>query len=158
MKNRRILIYLVTALVLFVATAGIRYPLGNRGYLNLSEAVIMLMMPHLDCGMALLISAGTTAAADILVGSGQYVIATFIIKGLEGFVTAWLGSKRKPFLLIAAADALICMLGYAVTDMLLYGGWQLFLLSLGQNMLQTAISVALAIWLHPIIQKTMNSK
>ena len=157
MNRKRVAASLIIAVAMFAITASGRFNLGNMGYLNLSEAVIMVTMTHMSPGLALLISAAATAGADLVSGYGQYATYTFIIKGLEGFAVALLANKNKSELLTAVTVSLLCIGGYGLADMLMYGGWQIFLISMGNNLVQAVICSLVALIVNPRL-KTIKDK
>ncbi len=131
-----------------------------QGYLNLGDAIIMLIATVLPAPLVFLIGGLASGLADVLVGYGQYAPFTFIIKGLEGVLIAVLFMSMKkpwryviPFLVAAAWIAI----GYALTDAFLYQSWQVGLTSLGYNLFQGVTSAMIAMGLvrsiYPILSK-----
>ncbi len=96
---------------------------GTQGYIHLGDAFVLV-------SAAILGPVGVAAAAigsmlaDLLGGYFQYLLPTFVIKGLVAMV-ALIGLKgSKPFwvewLVLVAAEA-VMVLGYFLVECLMYG-------------------------------------
>jgi len=114
----------VAAAFIFIGTQ-IRVPTAI-GYINLGDAVILISSFILG-PLALLPAAIGSALSDLLAGYAQYIIPTFLIKGLMGFVAGVLLNKsgvtvlRK--LITGIIAEVIMVAGYFVFESLpfMYG-------------------------------------
>src|SRR5690554_3501118 len=89
------------------------------GYLNLGDALIMVLATILPPSQIFLIGSFGSAFADIFLGYSQYALFTFFIKGFEGFFVAILYKRFNhkfkssvPFLIAGVWIAL----GYGLVD------------------------------------------
>lgn len=136
-----------------IVTAYLVLPIA-WGYLNLGDAIIMLLATTLPSGMMFLIGGFGSAFADVLLGYSQYALFTFVIKGLEGVLVVFLYQQSKmgfkhvfPFLIAG----LWIGLGYALTDAFLFQDISVGIASFGYNLLQGLSSAAIAIGLHRLV-------
>lgn len=114
---------LMAALVC-VATSVFKLPVPiTQGYIHLGDAFVLVSAAILG---PLGVAAGAIGSllADLLGGYFQYLLPTFVIKGLVGLV-AYAGLKgSKPlwveWLVLAAAEA-VMVLGYFLAECLMYG-------------------------------------
>lgn len=121
---RKIALAGVAAAFIFIGTQ-IRVPTAI-GYINLGDAVILISSFILG-PWALLPAAIGSALSDLLAGYAQYIIPTFLIKGLMGFVAGVLLNKsgvtvlRK--LITGIIAEIIMVAGYFVFESLpfMYG-------------------------------------
>jgi uncharacterized membrane protein len=131
-----------------------------QGYLNLGDAIIMLIATVLPAPLVFLIGGLASGLADVLLGYGQYAPFTFIIKGLEGALIAVLFvSMKKPWRYVVpfVIAAIWIAVGYALTDAFIYQSWEIGLTSLGYNLFQGSTSAMIAMGLvrsiYPILSK-----
>lgn len=107
-------------------TATLHIPVGN-GYIHCGDAVIFLAAAMLPMPYAIGASAVGGMLADVLSGYMSYALPTFIIKGLLALTFSLIGGKRavdkrRVFALIVCG--IVSVIGYWITAVILYGGWQ----------------------------------
>lgn len=114
---------LMAALVC-VATSFFKLPVPvTQGYIHLGDAFVLVSAAILG-PIGVVAAALGSMLADLLGGYFQYLLPTFVIKGLVALV-ACVGLKRKmPFwaewLVLIAAEA-VMVLGYFLAESLMYG-------------------------------------
>ena len=107
-------------------TAALHIPVGN-GYIHCGDAVIYLAAAVLPMPFAVGASAIGGMLADLLSGYAVYALPTFLIKGLLALAFSRIGGTRKlePRRILAMiVCGLISVVGYWITAVILYGGWQ----------------------------------
>lgn len=114
------------AAMIALLTATLHIPIGN-GYIHCGDAVIYLAAATLPMPYAVGASAVGGMLADVLSGYPSYALPTFLIKGLLALIFSRIGGghavdKRRVFAMIACG--IITVVGYWVTAVILYGGWQ----------------------------------
>ena len=124
MKNNKLLKISVTAMMaalICVSTFLIQIPSPLGGYINLGDAFIIVSAVILGPLGALSASAIGSSLADIISGYAIYAPATFLIKGIMGFIAALLyhsfsaktGFLKKAAIQLCAIPAeLIMIIGY----------------------------------------------
>lgn len=157
-KENEKLVYMVYA-GLFAAmtallTATLHIPVGN-GYIHCGDAVIFLAAAMLPMPYAIGASAVGGMLADVLSGYMSYSLPTFIIKGLLALTFSLIGGKRavdKRRVLALIVCGIISVIGYWITAVILYGGWQAQFLgtvpgncvqAVGSAIVYAAVAVAL---------------
>lgn len=114
---------LMAALVC-VATSFFKLPVPiTQGYIHLGDAFVLVSAAILG-PLGVAAAAVGSMLADLLGGYFQYLLPTFVIKGLVALV-AYAGLKgSKPFwvewLVLVAAEA-VMVLGYFLAECLMYG-------------------------------------
>lgn len=148
---------MVAALTIFVAI-----PIFI-GYLNIGDALIMLLATVLPAPMMFVIGGVGSGLADFTLGFPQYIIFTFFIKGSEGIFVSYLyhkleGSMKRfvPFI----AGGLWITLAYGLTDVFLTQSWAYFIPSASYNIIQgmgcAVIAIALAPGFSKLMRKLLN--
>lgn len=135
--------------IIFIITAFIALPLGNIGYINLGDAIIMLSASILSPSLAFLVAAIGSSFADLYLGFPQYIFFTFIIKGLEAMLISKMLYKRdikRPWIFILGG--ILVVLGYALADIILTQNIYTGILSISFNSIQATCSVAFAYLLY----------
>ena len=123
-KLRKVAICGLMAAFVFVATQ-IRIPTAI-GYINLGDGVILISSFILG-PIAFFPAAIGSALSDLLAGYAQYIIPTFIIKGLMGYVAGLYIRKVKltvpKKILIGVIAEIIMIAGYFIFEALpfMYG-------------------------------------
>ena len=123
-KLRKLAVCGLMAAFVFVATQ-IRIPTAI-GYINLGDAVILISSFILG-PIAFFPAAIGSALSDLIAGYAQYIIPTFIIKGLMGCVAGAALSKVKVTvpkkILIGVITEVIMIAGYFIFEALpfMYG-------------------------------------
>ena len=156
-KNvRRITYTAIAAAIVFVITRLIVIPIGTGGaYLNFGDIAIYLTAFLLGGPIAAAAAAVGSGLADLTTGFLVYAPATFVIKGLMGFVAGLLLRQKKNFGLFAVACALggaMMTVGYALYETLIFG----FPTAVGNasfNLIQWGASVAVSLILYPVADR-----
>lgn len=140
-----------------VMTTVISIPIvGGNGYVNLGDMVIFMTALLLNRRSAFLVGGIGSFLADIFLGYSLYAPASFIIKGLEGFIAGSLLHTRmgKKYPLIASLIAGVWMaFGYYVFETFLYGAKGAFA-SVPANLMQGIIGAVLASLLFQALKKS----
>ena len=139
--------------VVAVVTIMIVIPLGSNGYLNLGDSIILLLS-CVTAPLAMFVIGGVgSALADVFLGYPQYALFTWLIKGGEGMLVAWLVQQRKYNRFISFVIGVSWLAwGYALVDYLFYGETSVFWASLLLNYLQGALAILVAMLLGPAVK------
>ncbi|MGX8834274.1 ECF transporter S component [Amedibacillus sp. YH-ame6] len=161
MKNNNIKSIVISALgmaLVFLATYLIKIPNGIQGYFNLGDGFIMLFASIINPWMAFLIGGIGSALADIAGGYAIYFIPTLFIKGLEGFLIAFIFQRIKTNLkyISYAIGALIMVSGYFVCDSFINDSWALGLSGIPANLLQGGVGIVIALLALPILKRNIK--
>jgi len=123
--HKLVLAGLLSALVV-ISTILIQIPSPTKGYIHLGDSIVYLsgiLLGPLAGGLA---AAVGSALADLISGFGFYAPASFIIKGLDALLTAFvyicLTNKSNTFLGNIGAFSIAVLIGGAV----MVGGYLLF--------------------------------
>ena len=95
----------------------------TRGYLNLGDVMVMLSGLLFGAGVGGFAGGVGSALSDALLGYGYFAPLTLLIKGIEGFLTGWIGNSKR-FSMKAAgvtAGAIAMLVGYFSVEAPLYG-------------------------------------
>lgn len=133
------------------------------GYINFGDIIIMLAAILIGryCGLAA--GAIGSALADIAAGGFIFAPITFIVKGLEGYVTGLLGDSRQPGRQAArvaavVAGALVMVAGYFAAEMYILKlfdssfGLAAAVSELPMNLVQGGISAAVGLVLVRVLE------
>lgn len=156
------LIALFTVLIC-LATTVLKVPSVVSGYVHLGDAFIIL------AGIILGPIGGISAAvgsalADLLSGYALYIPATFVIKGLIGFLVGITFNrlkskiKSKPLicLILGIISLSVMTLGYLAFELCLYG--KAAFLNVPFNLIQGAFGIVISVILLPILGKIYKQK
>lgn len=140
-----------------VLTLIIRIPTPTGGNINLGDVVIFISSFLLGGFRGGLVGGIGSATADLLGGSSNFVIATLIIKFLEGFAVGQLFNLFKKqntiaIILSASAGAFIMVLGYFIFEYFFFGIGTAISVVL-PNIMQGIVCVILAVILQSIFIK-----
>lgn len=119
---------------------------GGNGYVNLGDMVIFITALLLNRKYAFIVGGIGSFLADIFLGYSLYAPASFIIKGLEGFIAGSLLDTKigKKYPLIATVIAGIWMaFGYYIFEIFLYGA-KGAIVSVPPNLIQGFVGAVLA--------------
>ncbi|MBO6193119.1 MAG: ECF transporter S component [Clostridiales bacterium] len=159
-RLRKIAFCGVAAAFVFVATQ-IRVPTAI-GYINLGDAVILISSFILG-PIAFFPAAIGSALSDLIAGYAQYIIPTFLIKGLMGFAAGAYLSKVKVTavkkILIGVIAEIIMIAGYFIFESLPFMyGWQAAAGSLFFNAIQgiAAVVIFVPVTSIPAIRKASD--
>ncbi|MDY6062178.1 MAG: ECF transporter S component [Erysipelotrichaceae bacterium] len=141
--------------MMFVLTAVVSIPMGF-GYINLSDALIMIlggleqMLP-----LTLMASIGT-CLADLYLGYANYAVFTFLVKGLEALIIFGLFKQVKHkygYIFIYLIGALTMLIGYGLADIIIASNIDMFIPSIIANLPQAVSCLVIACVIYPIIKK-----
>lgn len=145
---------ILSALVL-LATYILKIP-TFIGYINLGDAAIFASAVILGPFAAVSAAIGSSLA-DLLGAYGQYVPATFLIKGAMGLLAGY-AFKRRPNMSLVSAGLL-----FAVCEIIMLGGYLLFetmiydfstaLAALPYNGLQAVAGITLGVVSLPFVRR-----
>lgn len=94
-KIRKIVYTALSIAMVTLATMIIKIPSIRGGYVNFGDIVIFITAVLLGSTAGFLAGSIGSAMADIILGYSVYAPATFIIKGIEGFICASLSGKKN---------------------------------------------------------------
>ena len=156
---RKIALFGILTAFVFVATM-LHIPTAI-GHINLGDAVILLSSYILGPA-AFVPAAFGSALGDLIAGYPQYIIPTFIIKGVMGLVGGLLFKKGLPRRIIAGIIVeLIMVAGYFAFESLpfMYGP-EAALGSVPFNLFQGAVGiiVSIAVSYIPVWQKLIHKE
>ena len=111
-----------------VVTMVIAFPIpATNGFINIGDAVVMitgLMFGPIIGGIAGGIG---SSLADLFLGFPQYILATLVIKGLEGFFVGLIANPKKNYkwnyrdFIAVIVGGFTMVVGYFVYEVILYG-------------------------------------
>lgn len=108
-----------------IATMVVKLPIPQtQGYVNFGDAVIFLCALFVANPFCAIAAAVGSAIADIFLGAGIYVIPTFIIKGIMGFIAAKMiydNKDNKKILIGVALAEIVMVAGYFIFETFVYG-------------------------------------
>ena len=145
---------LLGALILLM-TAYLHIPVG-KGYIHVGDAFVYLTAVLLPAPYSILTAAGAGALGDLLSGYPLWAPVTVVIKGLSVlfFTAKW---TERPLCIrngLAPVPAgLLCVGGYYLYEVLLYGDYATPLLSVPGNLMQSLCSGILFILLAVSLKK-----
>ncbi len=127
------------------------------GYIHLGDGVILLAGAMLGARYGMLIGAVGASMADFFLGYPQYMIATFIIKGCIGGLSGLSknGKRGNPYCLLLGG--VILVLGYYITDVVLYGNFIAPLSAMPLNILQYSVGFAICSVSKPFVSRLPNN-
>ena len=141
--HKLVLIALFTA-IMFILTAFVAIPIGSFGYINLSDCMIMIFATILDPFSLVFIAAVGTSLADLFLGFAYYALFTLIIKSLEALLIFKLLKKDYKKILAFSLGAVVMLVGYGLSDVVLSQDIFIFISSFLANLPQALICVFLA--------------
>lgn len=156
--NNKIKLLTKTAILtslLFVLTSYVSIPI-KFGYLNLSDAFIMIISNFLPLNHLIFVSSFATMLSDIYLGYSEYAVFTFVIKGLEAFVIYKLNQKltfKYSYLISFITGGLFMLVGYGIADVIIKNNIIYFITSFMANLPQAIASVLLAAIIHNVFKK-----
>jgi uncharacterized membrane protein len=175
----------ISAALIFAVTYFLRIPVPIPGgaYINLGDGAIFLIAfltsgrsDHLSrsqlnssrneprdtpagaCLPAALAAAVGSAFADLAAGAPLYIPATFIIKGIMGFLSGKIIGKAESFKMFICAAALsgaVMIIGYAVYETVIFS-FSYAVMSLPFNFIQAAGSLGVAALIYSPAKKIKN--
>ena len=147
---------ILTAITVLMTTI-ISIPIvGGNGYVNLGDMVIFVTAMLINKKAAFIVGGLGSFLADLILGYGIYAPASFIIKGLEGFIAGFLIEKEfgKKYPIFATLIAGIWMtFGYYIFETFLYGP-KGAIVSIPANLIQGAIGALVSVIVYRALKKT----
>lgn len=131
-----------------------KVPIGG-GYVHFGDSIIYVAAIMLGPVPGAIVGAVGHSLADFISGYPVFVIPTFIIKAVMGFVIGKIVYKHidvKHFILGGLAALLIVTGGYFIAEIPLMG-WETALISLISSPIQWAMSMAASAVIVPILMK-----
>lgn len=143
-----------------LATLVIRIPTANGGYINFGDIMIFAVATTLGKKYGFIAGAFGSAIADLIAGAPIYILGTFIIKGIEGFLCGQIFMKKeesKTFVLPVATviSGVWMALGYLTYETIIFGG-AAAIVNISGNLLQGLVSAAAAVPLIIAIRKNKS--
>lgn len=145
------------------ATCAIKLPtVATEGYINVGDAVVMFSAMLLGPWLGFVAGGVGSCLADLLSGYAHWILPTFLIKGIEGFVVGLLFRCLKKVChntyIVAAASCAVGAIemaaGYFVASAIMKGSALVALTSLPANCLQGLVGLVLSSVLLAVAQKT----
>lgn len=133
-----------------IATMIIKIPTpGTQGYVNVGDCMVLVSAVFFGPEVGFIAGGLGSALADLLNGYTQWAAATFIIKGIEGYVAAKIAGKFDPHrsfftkrMVIACIIAVVIMvLGYLIGGTVIEGSFYTSLGSVPANCVQAVASL-----------------
>ena len=114
------------AALAMVLTMVPQIPTGTGGYVHFGDSVIYLAAMLLGPAGGAVVGAVGHSLADLLSGHAIFILPTFVIKGLMGFVIGKLiypaeNLNKRRFICAGLSALVIVTLGYFVAEIPLYG-------------------------------------
>lgn len=126
---------------------------ATSGFVNLVEAGIFVAALRLGPGAGFVVGSFSGALLDLFAGYPQWLLFSFVIHGMEGFI-AGLASQKKVFpttaLLLLAS--LIMVVGYVFAGFFLYN-WAAGVASIPGNVGQCLFGLIVALVLNEALPK-----
>lgn len=132
---------------------------SNSGYLNLSDALIMIASNVTSPLGGFIVGALSGGICDLVAGYGAYIPFTIIIKGIEGYLAGYLfkklNNKTLKYLSLFICGLLMGIL-YFIPDFIYYGV-SVALLNLPLNILQGILGATIASLIILLIKKNKKA-
>lgn len=155
-KTKKMMITaLFTAMVFVVTMISIPIPFG---FLNIGDALIMLLAITIPLPMSMFIAGVGSMMADFALGWSQYAIFTLVIKSLEAALVYVLYHRVKSMnrFLPFVVGGLWIVLMYGFTDVFLYQSWFQLIPSMSYNVFQGVGSAMIAMSLSGLMVRHMS--
>lgn len=133
------LIFLVTAYILHIPTP------ATGGYIHLGDSFLYLAASILPTPFAVVAGGIGEALSDALTGSVIYALPTLIIKSAMVLCFSSVGKKivTKRNILAAVAAGVICIVGYYLTEAVIYQNFLSPLVEIPANLIQAGASAVI---------------
>ena len=160
MSIKKMTITAALTALMTVLTCTVTVPLGNFGFFNLSDLLIMLLSGFVSPLQIIIIGGVGCALADVALSYAQYAIFTLVIKSLEGLIMMAILKKGlikfKP--VAFAIGALTMMIGYGLVDSFLGQSIAMMIPSMTANLPQGAACFVIASLCYKPFDKYIGSK
>jgi uncharacterized membrane protein len=138
----------IAAAIIFAITIFLRIPVPLPGgaYINLGDSAIFLAAYLTGAAPAAIAAAVGSAFADLAAGAPVYIPATFIVKGVMGFLFGKICEKSedfKTYIIAAALCGIVMIIGYFLYEAIVFSGIYAAS-SIPFNLIQAAGSVLVA--------------
>ena len=143
----------VLTAIVFVTTFAITIPLGF-GYFNMGDTAVFLTGLLLGPKYAFLAAGIGSSLADYTAGYMFYIPSTFILKGIMALLAS--RASEKAFGLRVTymfAGGIIMILGYYVTEGLIYGNWIAPIYNLPWNTIQFSLGIVISLILYKQLKR-----
>ncbi len=147
MNRRKIILTSLAWLTLLGFTVIPAVSLGNLGYINGCDLVIMAVCVYMKPSVAMLYASSATALADLLLGQGVFSPYTFVIRALQGWLTGYMAQKGAKRITIVLVSGCVVLFGYAAATLIMYGSWQVALTESLYNLIQVVIGIVSSLML-----------
>ena len=141
--KKKVLTHLALFAVIFILA--ILYRSVSGGFINLSDAMIMILMTHSVAPYGAITAGLATSLTDIVTGHGYYAPYTFIIKGIMAYLTALGYDKHWKNEVVCIILGILNVVGCSLCDYMMFGTVETLLRSLKIYGVQSLISVVIAI-------------
>jgi uncharacterized membrane protein len=142
---RRIALVVIMAAVVVVLTYFPKVPIpATGGYVHLGDLGAAFAALSFGPWLGFLIAGGGMAVADLIGGYAIYAPATLVIHGFQAVVIAYLGQRRKTWMMFvaAAAGGVIVVAGYfSYQWLVLKVGIAAALVEVPANILQASVGL-----------------
>jgi len=161
-KIRKMVLAAMMAALVFVSTKIIQIPSAG-GYKHLGDGFVLLSGWLLGPVWGFAAAAIGSALTDLVSGYAYYVPGTFIIKGVEALVAAFIFTKLKkniPAMIVSGVvGGIIMVTGYFFYKWLLLGrGLTAAVDSLLGNVIQALIGIVISTLVMKVLQQTKVDK
>ncbi|CAK1236186.1 ECF transporter S component [Fructobacillus fructosus] len=131
---------------------------ATSGFVNLVEAGIFIAALSMGPGAGLLVGAFSGALLDLFAGYPQWLLFSFVIHGLEGYI-AGLAIKRSGLVQAIALllASIVMIIGYVLAGSFLYNwaaGWASIFGNFGQCFFGAIVALAIL----PVLKKRLASR
>ena len=120
--RRSVVLALLVAVTVVVARVFLIPVPMTHGNVNLCDAGIIIAALMYGRRGGLIVGGLSGFLLDLISGYAQYMVFSLIVHGLEGLIIGWLGYNkgRKAQILALIAGIVVMVLGYFITDAILY--------------------------------------
>jgi len=160
-KTKSIIYTALFAALVCVATFLIKIPsVVTNGYIHLGDGFIFIAVILLGKKNGALAGAIGASLADMLGGYSHYILPTFIIKLLMGYIMGIiiekLPSKKSSWLIGASVGAVWQILAYYVVGSVFVGSFITTLMDIPGNLMQSLAGIVIALLLSGQLKKLLK--
>lgn len=159
-KTQKTVLAAMLAALCCVATMIIKIPSPMKGYFNIGDSIVLLSGWLLTPFYGFFAAAIGSALADVFSGYVFYAPVTFVIKGVMAILAFFVyralskkGSRVISRITSGFSAELFMVLGYYIFEGIVYG-FLPSLVNIPVNALQGAVSLAIAVFLIKVFEKT----
>ena len=160
-KTKSIIYTALFAALVCVATFIIRIPsIVTNGYVHLGDGFIFIAIILLGKKNGALAGAIGASLADMLSGYSHYILPTFIIKLVMGYVMGLiiekLPSNKSGWLIGATVGSLWQIIAYYIVGSLFIGSFITTLMDIPGNFMQSLVGIVITLLLSGQLKKFMK--